>query len=63
MNQFWQTVYEHRFSIGGGIWYVVTAFIVTLPDKDKPYNFYDHVYDFAHQLLNIKPIAGLTPTK
>jgi len=61
LSAFWQTVYDHRFSIGYGLWYVVTAFIVTLPEKGVAYNFYDHMFDFSHQLLNIRPIAGLTP--
>lgn len=60
MKDFVQLVFGYRFVIGATAWYLVSAFIVTLPDKGKPYCFYDHMYDFTHQLLNLKPIPGLT---
>jgi hypothetical protein len=60
VNHIWSVLYEHRFTIGGVAWYVASAFIVTMPDKDKPYDLYDHLFDFFHQMLNIKPIAGLS---
>jgi hypothetical protein len=60
MNDFLHLVYSYRFGIAATSWYLVSAFIVTLPDKGKPYCFYDHMYDFTHQLLNLKPIPGMT---
>lgn len=59
MREFANIVYAYRFGIAATAWYVVSAAIVTLPDKGKPYNFYDHAYDFTHQLLNLRPIPGL----
>lgn len=60
MNQFWPMVYEHRFAIGGLLWYLFSSIIVTMPAKGVPFVFYDWVFDFTHQLLNLKPIAGLS---
>lgn len=55
MHHFWQEVYDYRLPIGVVAWQVFSAFIVTLPPKGQPYNAYDHLYDFSHQLLNIRP--------
>ena len=58
MSQFWQTVYEHRFAVGSGAWYIVSALIVTMPAKGEAASFYDWLYDFTHLLLNLKPIPA-----
>lgn len=63
MNHFWQLVYEHRFSIGTGAWYVVSGLIVTMPPKGEPLSFRDWFYDFTHLLLNLKPVPGITQPK
>lgn len=59
-SQLGQVIYDHRFSIGAGLWYVISAAIVTMPGKDEPFHFYPWFFDFTHQFLNLKPIAGLS---
>jgi hypothetical protein len=63
MTEFWSTVYLHRFSVATGVWYVISAAIVTMPGKDEPFRIYPWFFDFTHQLLNLKPIPGLTDRK
>jgi hypothetical protein len=60
MNDLLHLIYTYRFSIAATTWYIVSALIVTLPEKGKPYSFYDHMYDFTHQLLNLRTIPGLS---
>lgn len=60
MNEFLHVIYTYRFGIAATSWYVISAFIVTLPAKGTPYVLYDHMFDFTHQLLNLKPIPGLS---
>jgi len=60
MSAFIHLVYSYRFAIAVTSWYVFTCFIIALPAKGAPYCFYDHMYDFTHQILNIKPIPGLS---
>lgn len=58
MNQFWNEVYEHRFTIGAGAWYIFSGLIVTMPGKDEPFKVWPWFYDFTHLLLNLKPIPA-----
>lgn len=59
MNHFLDVLYEHRFAVGSGAWYVISALIVTMPVKGEPSNAYNWFYDFTHLLLNLKPIPAL----
>lgn len=58
MNQFWQTLYDHRFTIGAGVWYIFSGLIVTMPGKDEPFHLWPWFYDFTHLLLNLKPVPA-----
>lgn len=58
MNHLLDVLYEHRFTVGGVAWYVVSAAIVSMPSKDQ-FSVWDWFYDFSHLLLNLKPIPAL----
>lgn len=60
MNEILTTLYDHRFAVGGVLWYIFSSIIVSLPAKDVPFVFYGWFFDFTHQILNLKPIAGLS---
>lgn len=47
-------LWEHKLPILGALMMITTAAIATMPPPGQPFNLYTWIYDWSHQVLNIK---------